>query len=80
MNEHETLQDKALLSAAAYTDFFDESGHRLDKNDIQDSLIKEGNFTQQDIEYFTSNFEVVHQQLETSSGFSAAVIKDKHIF
>lgn len=79
MNEHEILRDKALLSAAAYTDFFDKNGQKIDfdNTDLHGALGKYSTFTLDDIKYFTTNFEVLHQQLETSSGFSAVLIKDK---
>ncbi|MBF4102133.1 hypothetical protein INT80_00620 [Gallibacterium anatis] len=77
MNEVQKQRDNALMSAAAYTDFFDKNGSRIGKDTIQRALINDSSFTQQDVDYFNANFEVIHQQLETTSGFSAAVIKDK---
>lgn len=71
MNEHEIQRDKALLSAAAYTNFFNKDGHKIDLNNdkLQKNLQDKSNFEKNDIEYFTTNFEVLHQQLETASGF-----------
>ncbi len=79
MNEQEILRNKALLSAAAYTDFFDKNGQKIDFDnaDLHGALGKYSKFTLDDIKYFTTNFEVLHQQLETPRGFSAALIKDK---
>ena len=79
MNEQEILRNKALLSAAAYTDFFDKNGQKIDFDnaDLHGALGKYSKFTLDDIKYFTTNFEVIHQQLETPRGFSAALIKDK---
>ncbi|WP_155275074.1 hypothetical protein [Gallibacterium anatis] len=33
MNEQEILRNKALLSAAAYTDFFNKDGQKIDSMD-----------------------------------------------
>ncbi|OBW98251.1 MULTISPECIES: hypothetical protein [Gallibacterium] len=69
MGEQQKQKDMAILSAVAYTNFFDRNGKNLKEDKILDQLISKSELSSSDIEYFDTNFEVIHQQLETSSGF-----------
>lgn len=70
MNNIQEQKDKAILSGAAYTNFFDKDGQKIaDNKTLEGSLRKYSSFSDEDIKYFTDNFEVIHQQLETASGF-----------
>ncbi|WP_081034574.1 hypothetical protein, partial [Gallibacterium anatis] len=77
MGEQQKQKDMAILSAVAYTNFFDRNGKNLKEDQILDQLKFKSELSSSDIEYFDTNFEVIHQQLETPRGFSAALIKDK---
>ncbi|MBF4102876.1 hypothetical protein INT80_11285 [Gallibacterium anatis] len=38
---------------------------------------EKGSSYEADINYFFNNYEIIHQQLETASGFSGMIVRDK---
>ncbi|WP_410681429.1 hypothetical protein [Avibacterium paragallinarum] len=69
--------NKALLSSASYIDFFDSNGNLKDIDSIRDKLNEKRGLTESQINQFLNTYEVLDQQLETASGFSAMVVREK---
>ncbi|WP_017805827.1 hypothetical protein [Avibacterium paragallinarum] len=69
--------NKALLSSASYIDFFDSNGNLKNLKDIKAKLDKKRGLTESQINQFLNTYEVLDQQLETASGFSAMVVREK---
>lgn len=70
--------DAALLSEAAYTDWF--GVNIQDKQEVIDALTNNslGNpFPQKQENYFLENWKIVSHQANTDSGFSATLFKNK---
>ncbi|STO71857.1 hypothetical protein [Avibacterium paragallinarum] len=68
--------NKALLSSASYIDFFDSNGNLKNLKDIKAKLDKKRGLTESQINQFFNTYEVLDQQLETASGFSAMVVRE----
>ncbi|WP_410678215.1 hypothetical protein ACIO08_10475 [Avibacterium paragallinarum] len=69
--------NKALLATASYIDFFDSNGNLKDIDNIRDKLNEKRGLTKLQINQFFNTYEVLDQQLETASGFSAMVVREK---
>ncbi|MCW9718520.1 hypothetical protein [Avibacterium sp. 21-599] len=69
--------NKALLASASYVDFFDSNGNKKDTNSIREVLEKRRSMNKSQIDQFLNTYEVMDQQLETASGFSAMVVREK---
>ncbi|MEE3608960.1 hypothetical protein [Avibacterium paragallinarum] len=68
--------NKALLATASYIDFFDSNGNLKDIDNIRDKLNEKRGLTKSQINQFLDTYEVLDQQLETASGFSAMVERE----
>ncbi|KGQ36032.1 hypothetical protein [Gallibacterium anatis] len=73
------MSNDALLSSVSYVNFFLENGKKRDEKLIKTDLMSEkgSSLSEADINYFFNNYEIIHQQLETASGFSGMIVRDK---
>lgn len=73
------MSNDALLSSVSYVNFFLENGKKRDEKLIKTDLMPEkgSSLSEADINYFFNNYEIIHQQLETASGFSGMIVRDK---
>ncbi|WP_244300925.1 hypothetical protein [Avibacterium paragallinarum] len=69
--------NKALLASASYIDFFNSDGYMKNKEKIEENLKGVRGLTESQINQFLDTYEVLDQQLETASGFSAMVVREK---
>ncbi|QLD64224.1 hypothetical protein [Avibacterium paragallinarum] len=70
-------ENKALLASASYVDFFNSDGSTKTEDDIRKSLVGVRHLKESQINQFFNTYEVLDQQLETASGFSAMVVREK---
>ncbi|MGY6089442.1 hypothetical protein [Avibacterium paragallinarum] len=70
-------ENKALLASVSYIDIFDSEGNKKNTDDIKTELEKKRHLKESQINQFLNTYEVLDQQLETASGFSAMVVREK---
>ena len=66
------LSGYAALSGATYADFTD-----LSASGVADALVTQLNFTRTQADDFSTTWEVLSQQSNTLSGFSAALFRNR---
>ncbi|MFU2137234.1 S8 family serine peptidase [Gallibacterium anatis] len=74
------MSNDALLSSVAYIDLFENGKLKKEekiKAELADKSQKGRSLSEADIDYFFNNYEVIHQQLETTSGFSGMIVRNK---
>lgn len=78
MTESKFLFRRTQLAEAAYADFFDARTRSVltNDNDVRDAVTAE-DFSATQATDFTANWQVLHHQPDTSSGFSATLFQDK---
>ncbi|STO71861.1 hypothetical protein [Avibacterium paragallinarum] len=68
--------NKALLATASYIDFFSANGVLIEQGKIRKKITEDRQLTESQIDQFLDTYEVLDQQLETASGFSAMVVRE----
>ncbi|UXN37503.1 hypothetical protein N8E87_03265 [Avibacterium paragallinarum] len=71
-----TGENKALLATASYIDFFSANGVLIEQGKIRKKITEDRQLTESQIDQFLDTYEVLDQQLETASGFSAMVVRE----
>ncbi|WP_046097344.1 hypothetical protein [Avibacterium paragallinarum] len=69
-------ENKALLASVSYIDIFDSEGNKKNTDDIKTELEKKRHLKESQINQFLNTYEVLDQQLERASGFSAMVVRE----
>ncbi|QIR11102.1 hypothetical protein [Avibacterium paragallinarum] len=71
-----TGENKALLATASYIDFFSANGVLIEQGKIRKKITEDRQLTESQIDQFLDTYEVLDQQLERASGFSAMVVRE----